>query len=118
MKSKWCKRVGSLCVCLALLAALAGCGDGKVQSTVSQVVSRVQEDVGDAVSRAESALDSMVEDDDASGLQSDLGSGVNSDLDSALDSGLGDELDSGLNSGDGVSAVEGEESSARETKDR
>lgn len=84
----WARRFLALCLCLPVLAALTGCGDGKVQSTVSEVVSRLGDDVSETVSRVEDALDgndnssrdsaSTLEDN--SGLVSDGAGNLDSDL--------------------------------------
>ena len=121
------KRRLMLCALAGALALiLAGCGNGKVESTVSEVVSKIGEDIGGTVSRVESALDdhtssgvdmdssSMVSNPDFASSGSDHENGssgvnsgdLNSDLD-GLDSDLGN-LDSDL-ADDGV--VSGEESS-------
>lgn len=129
------KRICVFCLCLPILAALTGCADGEVQSTVSEVVSRLGEDMNETLSRAESALESMdgietvsgLDNEDASGMESNLDSGLDNDLDSGLDSGLnGDDdygnLDSDL-ADDGVVDEDGgltgdDESSAAVTRDR
>ena len=71
---------------LALL--LAACGDGRVESTVSEAVSKIGEDIGEPVSRVESMLDG----------DSRLDDWASSDV---LDeSGWEDGISSGLESGD------------------
>lgn len=44
-------------VCCLLTLALAGCGNGQVGDTVSQMASQLGDDISGAVSRVESALD-------------------------------------------------------------
>lgn len=56
------KRFFIFAACCLLCLTLTGCGDGKVQSTVS----RIGDDVSNAVSRVESALDP--DDDTSSGV--------------------------------------------------
>ncbi len=56
------KRFLIFAACCLLCLTLTGCGDGKVQSTVS----RIGDDVSNAVSRVESALDP--DDDTSSGV--------------------------------------------------
>lgn len=56
------KRFFIFAACCLLSLTLTGCGDGKVQSTVS----RIGDDVSNAVSRVESALDP--DDDTSSGV--------------------------------------------------
>ena len=71
---------------LALL--LAACGDGRVESRVSEAVSKIGEDIGETVSRVESMLDG----------DSRLDDWASSDV---LDeSGWEDGMSSGLESGD------------------
>lgn len=92
----WAGKILALCLCLPVLALLTGCGDGKVQSTVSEVVSRLGDDVSETVSRVEDALDgdnSSGWDDDSrldddSGLVSDEAGNLDSDL---ADDGVVDE---------------------------
>ena len=90
---------------------LAGCGDGKVQSAASKAA----DDVSNAVSRVESALDpdhdnssGFPDEDEQSSMpdysssqggginsgDDDIANGTESDLDSDLDSGLDSDLDS------------------------
>lgn len=120
------KRRLILCVLAGALAlALTGCGDGKVQSTVSEAVSKIGEDIGETMSRVESGLDggvnsrtdwdnsSLVSNPDYASSGTDYGngtSGVNSGdwVTDGLDSDLGN-LDSDL-ADDGI--VGRDESSA------
>lgn len=87
--------------------ALTGCGDGKVQSAASKVA----DDVSNAVSRVESALDpdhnassGFPDDEERSSMpdySSSQGGGVNSgssDLENGTESGIDSALDSGLDS--------------------
>ena len=99
------KRFLIFAACCFLAAALTGCGDGKVQSTVS----KIGDDVSNAVSRVESALDpddnvsSGVPDEDEQSSMPGYTSSQNGDA-----GGMGSDTDSGLD----------EESEAREkTKD-
>ena len=55
------KKLLAIVLCAALPFLLAGCGNGKVESTVSEVVSRVGADVSETVSRVESAVESFFE---------------------------------------------------------
>ncbi len=106
------RKQGLILLALAGLLAvlLAACGDGKVESTVSEAVSKIGEDIGGAVSRAESMLDEGF-DRDGSSLWEDS---------SALpdESGWEDGASGGLESGeifdDEGSLVE----ESRVTKDR
>ncbi len=112
------KRFLIFAACCFLAAALTGCGDGKVQSTVSKFGC----DVSNAVSRVESALDpddnvsSGVPDEDEQSSMPGYTSSQNGDA-----GGMGSDTDSGLESGGQVSSdVSGldEESEASEkTKD-
>lgn len=111
----WARRFLALCLCLPVLAALTGCGDGKVQSTVSEVVSRLGDDVSETVSRVEDALDgdntSSWLDDEASRMHGD----GNLDSDLADDGVIDDEgADTASRAGDTVSAGE----NSKLTKDR
>lgn len=106
------KRILAFCLCLSAAAVLTGCGDGKVQSTVSEVVSRLGDDVSETVSRVESALD-------------DMGSGIDSGMDGNLDSdlasdGIVDDNASGASHLDEsrVGDENKNDSSAASTKDR
>lgn len=55
------KTLFTLLLCAALPFLLAGCGNGKVESTVSNMVSQVGEDIEDTASRVESAVESFFE---------------------------------------------------------
>lgn len=55
------KKILALALCAALPFIMAGCGNGKVESTVSQVVSRMGDDISETVSRMESAVESFFE---------------------------------------------------------
>lgn len=108
----WAGKILALCLCLPVLALLTGCGDGKVQSTVSEVVSRLGDDVSETVSRVEDALDGNDSSsrDGASTLDetSGLVSGGDGNLDSDLaDDGVvdGDRTDDSAASRDGNSKV-------------
>lgn len=79
----------------ALALILAGCGDGKVQSTVSEVVSKIGDDISGTVSRAESMLDNYT----SSGIDMDSSSMV-SNPDYASSGSDREYGSSGVNSGD------------------
>lgn len=86
------KRYLMVFVCVLLALCLGGCGNDKAQS----VVSKLGDDVSNAVSRVESALDSMLDDDTSNG-----------NLDSSLVDGNGDE-----SLGDGEYGTTSEEDTA------
>ena len=88
------KRFILFALCAGLAVLLTGCGNGRVESTVSDVISKAGEELDDAVSRVESAVDSMFEDDsrtEDSRLESGLESGGNLDSDLADDGIVDDE---------------------------
>ncbi len=88
------KRFILFALCAGLAVLLTGCGNGRVESTVSDVISKAGEELDDAVSRVESAVDSMFEDDsrtEDSRLDSGLESGGNLDSDLADDGIVDDE---------------------------
>ncbi len=80
------KRVLIFCLCGAMSLLLTGCANGRVESTVSQVVSKAGEGLDNAVSHIEDGVDSMLDGD--------------RDLDSGWDSGPEGSYDfaSGVNS--------------------
>ena len=55
------KKILALVLCAVMPFMLAGCGNGKVESTVSEVASRIGNDVSETVSRVESAVESFFE---------------------------------------------------------
>lgn len=84
------------CLCLILSASFTGCADGQVESTVSDVISRIGADMDETISRVESALNP----DD------ELDSALNSDWDHNNSSGLSsnyvDDFDDGYSSQPGL----------------
>lgn len=93
------KKLLALALCAALPFVLAGCGNGKVESTVSEVASRLGNDVSETVSRVESAVESFfdMESSDVDDTLSSHGSMAESRLESensALD-GTSSILESG-----------------------
>lgn len=110
------------------LLALTGCGNGKVQSTVS----RVGDDISNAVSRVESALDpdmdtssGFPDEDEISsmpGYSSSQGGGINSgdgDIVNDTESGIASDIDNNSYIGNDSSTVNGDASSevSSKTKD-
>ena len=110
------------------LLALAGCSDGKVQS----MVSRVSDDVSNAVSRVESALDpdsdtssGFPDENDISSMpdySSSQGGGINSgdeDIVNGTESDAASDIDNDSAIGDNSSSVESDADSevSEKTKD-
>ncbi|MCI8385001.1 MAG: hypothetical protein HFE95_00970 [Acutalibacter sp.] len=109
-KKTWITRFLALCLCVPVLAILTGCGDGKVQSTVSEVVSRLGDDVSETVSRVEDALDGDDTSRDDSSILEDA-----SREEGNLDSDLADD---GFVDGDGDDDTVSGGDSSKVTKDR
>lgn len=92
------KKILALALCAALPFIMAGCGNGKVESTVSQVVSRMGDDISETVSRMESAVESFFE-PESSRLDEELSSAGSHVERLDEESGLSSEKD-GLSSGE------------------
>jgi len=102
------KRFFIFMACCLLTLTLTGCSGGK--DSISQAASRLGDDVSETVSRVGSALDSMMDGGESSGMPDEGDISSSPDYESSQGGGINSNDDSGITNGDESGTVSGNES--------